>query len=198
MIIKTTFTEIQCLEVSQKGDLLIAVSKLGNKQHIYSLLDFELKHCIFLGNNGLRLMNITFNKKSKLLAMLPTDLNLSIFNLKQHENTLCECDDFDDEEVIINEEETQPVTKKESFFGSFFSKISKTIFNDYIDTFASMKVSPTNTNVGELLKFLLSFDSYSKGEMVLIENNGIVKRLKFDSKEGGTIELINIMKLAEK
>lgn len=126
MNIITTFSEIQALEISKKGDLLLSVSKFGNKIHIYSLDDFQLKFCLFLTSSEQKVLNSAFNQKSRFFTMLSyngEELNLSIFDLKHssREDQLCQCSDYDDEEInlISSVKENQ-----HSLFGNFMHKLS--------------------------------------------------------------------------
>ena len=121
----------------------MAFSKYGNKIHIYSLEDFQLKYCLFLANHELKITNLCFNNKSKLFSILSydgTDLNLNLFNLKlsSSEDHLCQCDDHDDDVIkkIAHQEEVHH-SNFSSFFGigSLVSKITvnkntnKNLFN---------------------------------------------------------------------
>ena len=106
----------------------MAFSKYGNKIHIYSLEDFQLKFCLFLTNHELKIMNACFNNKSKFVATLTyngTGLNLNLFDLKNSdtEDHLCQCDDHDDSEVK-HISSLNDVHKTYSFFGNFVSKLS--------------------------------------------------------------------------
>jgi hypothetical protein len=110
----------------------MAFSKLGNKIHIYSLEDFQLKYCLFLCSHELKVTNACFNFKSKLFATLSydgTDLNLNLFNLKilSSEDHLCQCDDHDDGNIKkIHETIAEANTGITSYFGigSLVSKIT--------------------------------------------------------------------------
>ncbi len=126
MMIITTFNEIHTREISRKGELIAVVSKFGNKLHIYSLNDFQLKYCMFLTNSEHKIFNLSFDKKSKLVSMLSfdgEDMILSIQDLKNSaaENQFCECDDHDDKGVkLISSQKKEAST----FFGSLVSKIT--------------------------------------------------------------------------
>lgn len=115
----------------------MAFSKLGNKIHIYSLEDFQLKYCLFLCSHELKITNSCFNFKSKMFACINydgTDLNLDLFNLKilNSEDHLCQCDDHDDDQIKkikdILTEKNKGVT---SYFGigNLVSKITVKNFN---------------------------------------------------------------------
>src|SRR5690242_15565628 len=106
----------------------MAFSKLGNKIHIYSLEDFQLKFCLFLTSSELIITNACFNDKSRFFSILSyngEDLNLNLFDLKHcdSEDHLCQCDDHDDEEVKLISS-LHEVQKTNSFFGSIVNKIS--------------------------------------------------------------------------
>lgn len=104
------------------------MSQYGNKIHIYSLIDFSLQYCIYLGQSELKLINVSFSIKSRFTALLiinNNSLRINIFDLKNlNENDhLCQCDDHNDEEVVRLD--GNQLTRQGSVFGSFFSKLSK-------------------------------------------------------------------------
>jgi hypothetical protein len=130
-MIITTFSEIQYIDISKKGDLMAAVSRYGNKIHIYSLNDFHLKFCLFLTLAEHKIFNLNFDSKSRFISMLSfdgLDLNLNLFDLKhsKSDNQLCQCDDYDDSQVKLISGEKK---ERNSFFGSLVNKISNVIFN---------------------------------------------------------------------
>ena len=100
-----------------QNNYIVVVSNEGNKVHAYSLIDFELKHCLFRGNSLTKTLNISFSKKGKFMAMISSRETLHIFSLeKDHEDQKCLCDN----ESENSEFETED--SKSGFFG-FFSKI---------------------------------------------------------------------------
>jgi hypothetical protein len=110
---------------------LIAFSKYGNKLHIYSLEDFQLKFCFFLINAELNILNVSLSIKNRFLFFVSfngKDLNLNALDLKNSdsEDHLCKCDDHDDENVrkILSSKQAQ----SSSFFGGLFNKISDVKF----------------------------------------------------------------------
>jgi hypothetical protein len=66
---------------------------LGNKIHIYSVADFELKLCIGGDEMPLnKLMNLSFSKKNKFIGFLFSDLTIQIYNLLNGEpQSYCIC-----------------------------------------------------------------------------------------------------------
>jgi len=125
MMIIMTFVDIQTLEISPKGDMLAVISRYGNKIHIYSLEDFKLKFCLFLTIAEHKILNLTFNNKSRFLSTLSfdgEDLVLNIYDVKNTNSELCECDDHLDSQIKL----ISNSGKKDSgsFFGRFVSKIT--------------------------------------------------------------------------
>jgi hypothetical protein len=96
--------------------MLLAISKHGNKMHIYSLNQYELKFCFYHGSEPYSFKNVLFDhRKSKYLSMLCENTNnLYMINLKRcDEYTVCQCDEYEDAEE----------SEDEGAFSSFFKKV---------------------------------------------------------------------------
>lgn len=173
MMIMTTFSEIQSVEISKKGDLLIISSRYGNKFHIYSLKDFQLKHCLFMTNEEQKIYNLTFNKKGRYIGIFSfngNDMNLNIFDLKQKSSRdsddefLCQCDDYNDNEVkLISSIKRE--NKSHSFFGNIVSKFGN-VFLKGRKSFASGKFSIKNRSSILTNHYLLEFHHIHKDCLV--------------------------------
>ena len=92
------------------------MSKYGNKIHIYSLTDYKLKHCIILGETEIKINSCIFDKKGKYLSILANNIDIFMLNISKDDNYLCQCEDFDDENIHL-------VASQQSYLSSFFSKI---------------------------------------------------------------------------
>jgi hypothetical protein len=102
----------------------MASSKYGNKIHIYTLADFQLRFCIYLGKNELDIINSRFDKKSKFLMILSGDLLIKMFNLKHSvDDYICECDEHDDDSIVLKGK-----TANSSFFGGILNKLSTVLY----------------------------------------------------------------------
>lgn len=98
----------------------MALSKHGNKLHIYSLLDIELKYCFYFGALDVRILDICFDKKSKYLALFNSALELNVINLKTSDDNLCQCDDH--EEDCSNEVGNES-PHRSGFFSDIFTSL---------------------------------------------------------------------------
>lgn len=70
------------------------MSSIYNQIHIFSVEDFQLKHCIGEDIQISKIMNVAFSKKNKFLSLLFDDLNIQIFNLtavKSNPKDICKC-----------------------------------------------------------------------------------------------------------
>ena len=88
----------------------------GNKIHIFSVEDFQLKHCLGENIQINRIMNFGFSKKNKFLSFFYDDLSIQIYNLinvNENNKTICTCQKDD---------------SKKSFLGSMFSSIKVDFF----------------------------------------------------------------------
>jgi hypothetical protein len=121
LLIITTFTDIQNIVMSQ-GELLYVSNKFGNKVHIYSINDYELKYCFYFGHTFFKAINIIFDNKNKYIALTSTNYGLFLINLKISDSTFCQCDDYED----LTEAEC--VERKSGFFGSLVSAIKVILF----------------------------------------------------------------------
>ncbi len=135
---------------------LIAFSKYGNKLHIYSLDDFQLKFCFFLINAELNILNVSMSIKNRFLFFLSfngKDLNLNALDLKNSdsEDHLCQCDEYDDENVKKMDSSKQ--NHSYSFFGGIFNKLSDVSF--YLD---SRQFSTKTSTVLQSVRFILRKD----------------------------------------
>jgi hypothetical protein len=131
--------------------MLIAISRHGNKMHIYSLNQYELKYCIYHGSDLFSFKNVIFDRiKSKYLCMICEQTgNLYLINLKKcDEYTVCQCDEY--EELPESEAE-------ESTFSSFF-KIVKVVLNKVRTKFLEMVL--LNLYIMVCLKLEIIFISY--------------------------------------
>ena len=91
------------------------MSILENKIHIFSVNDFQLKHCIVSEISSYNIISYCFSKKNKFLSILYDDYNMHLFNLtmdKGRENDICAC----------GEEEVKKKASS-SFLGGLFSSI---------------------------------------------------------------------------
>ena len=71
------------------------MSYIKNKIHIYSVDNFELKHCFGETIQMERLMNVAFSKKNRFLGFLFDDLTVNIYSLivdvEPKKGTVCKC-----------------------------------------------------------------------------------------------------------
>ncbi len=104
--------------------------------HIYSLTDYKLKHCVILGQTEIKINSCIFDKKGKYLSFLVNLSEIFILNIAKDDNYLCQCDDFNDQNVHL-------VASKKSIISSFFSKIKV-----YIMLYISM-LSMSNLKYGQ-------------------------------------------------
>ena len=170
MSINTNFNAIQTLELL--SDFIIVSSSCGNKIHLYSLKDFSLMYCLFLGNFAYELGNFSVDKKNKFLMLSTNNKYIKMFklkDLKENNEDICSCDDHDDDEVDHNPR------KSISFF------------------LQKMLVDTTQMHCryryDSKVENLAMFDPESDDKFNIIESNGEVKVVNFNRKKSGSAEL---------
>ena len=140
LLIITTFTDIQNIKLSD-NELLYVSNKYGNKVHIYSINDYELKYCFYFGHIYFKAINIVFNKKNKYLALTSMNYGILVVDLKHSDSTICQCDDYED----LTEEEC--VERKPGFFGALVSAIKNTIVGEDFPKYAYYQIKDINRHI---------------------------------------------------
>jgi len=189
----------------------VAFSKYGNKLHIYSLEDFNLKFCIYLLDHEQIILNTCINPKSRFISTLSydgTDIHVNLYDLKKinSEDRLCQCDDHDDSKIKLIS--VLPETKHHyySYFGSFVSKLANiNIFSGHKKPYSQIKLS-FNNYIHSLLSFYLTvpqacyfspfifnFHHFHKDELIIIQISGEAICLKFDKKEEGSLLIEKVL-----
>lgn len=173
MSINTNFTSIQSLEII--GEYVIASSSCGNKIHLYSVKDFSLMYCLFLGNFAYELGNFSFDNKYKFFMCSTNNKYIKLFKLKDIKDTnngdnICSCEEHDDEEVDKN-----PRKRSLSFF-------LQKMLDDSTQMHCRYRYDSKYDN-------LAMFDSKNNDKFSIIESNGDVKIINFNRKKSGSVEL---------
>jgi len=110
------------MNIQLKGDIICAASLYGNKIHLYSLKDYQLKHCFVFGEMEIQINSCIFDKKGKYLSFLVNKSEIFIINLDQDENDLCECEEFDDNNILL-------LANRKSIISGIFTTIKVFLYN---------------------------------------------------------------------
>lgn len=169
-IIQTNFTSITKIQTTPKGDLLIAVSKLGNKIHIYSLMDLTLKYCFYLGKAMISISNISLDDDQRFLSLICDSDELLLFKIKDNQGKyVCMCHDHKDSDV----------TSRRKSSNSFLSSFTK-FFTDESETY----LSHTLENIDAIrFYFFCAFQRKKKKEMIIVGEEGVLHKLKLNKRE---------------
>lgn len=91
-------------------------SKYGNKIHIYSLNDYQIKHCFIFGESELHINSCVFDIKGKYISFFVNLSEILMINIGKDDNYICQCKDFNDVNI-------QLISSRLSVISRFFSNI---------------------------------------------------------------------------
>jgi len=102
---------------------LVVVSEVGNKIHLYSLLDYQLKLCLWRGVLDAIILSICFSQNNQFMALVSNQYNLHIYNIPEETKDLrCNCKNVSELEKF-NREEIEEEIKNQSFFSNIFGQM---------------------------------------------------------------------------
>ena len=165
-VITTNFTTIKKIYLEGENKIIV-VNEIGNKIHIYETLNNDLLYCIYMGNQKLNVSNFSFDVKEKFMLCLCDIDEINIFQLKSNDNKKydCHCDEHPDNKINF---------RRKSFHDSFMGGYFNRIFND-------STVPYLYDSIHQYADFYAcTFDNKRKDEIILVNNNGIGFRYKFN------------------
>lgn len=145
-VVKSTFDQIQCLQISPTGNIVALVSPYGNKIHIYYTNSSRLKECLFIGNFGNNIDKIIFSIKKENYLLLVKNFWINknkneknkekkkkfvVYKLEKNfeENPKCVCCKYNDngEKIEKNDDKDKKNKNNDGGFFGFFRKNSKNL-----------------------------------------------------------------------
>ena len=148
---------------------LLVSSSFGNKVHLYKIETGELKYCLTLGNFPYEISGLHFDNKEKIISIITNNKYIKLYKLNKL-NLRCKCASHSDEKISMNQ--TRGMLDK------FKHKLGVGR-NDFLCRYKiNIKEFDMKDN-----KTLVFFDKNVNDVLFLVQNNKVIKRLKFDRKK---------------
>lgn len=168
--ISTIFNKMKTVKFV--GNYLVISNYYGNKVHLYSIKDWTLKYCFFLGYYSYELANLSFDLKEKYFMLSTNNKYIKIFKLKNSTETHCKCNSYKDEKIDVER-------KRKLYF--YWNKI-----------FGIISEMHCRFRYNSHVLSLASFDRTQKNRITLVESNGKLFVLLFNRKSRSEINAIQI------
>lgn len=168
--ISTGFNDIKTIKFVNR--YLIISNYYGNKVHLYSIRDWSLKYCFFLGYYSYVLSNISIDKTEKYFMLSTNNKYIKMFKLKNSTDTKCKCNLHKDEDIDVDR-------KRKLYF--YWNKI-----------FGVISEMHCRFRYNSEVLTLASFDYIQKDRITLIDSNGKLFVLLFNRKIRSEINAIQI------
>ena len=160
---------------------LIISSFYGNKVHLYDISKGIFKYCLFLGNFPYELSGIHLDNKEKIISVITNNKYIKLYKLNKL-NIICKCDLHNDENIAMEE--------KRGILDKFKHKLGIGR-NDFLCRY---KINYQEFDMKDTMT-LVFFDKKVNDAFYMIQNNKIVKKLKFDRKKNKDMVLLNATNL---
>ena len=160
---------------------LIISSFYGNKVHLYDISIGIFKYCLFLGNFPYELSGIHLDNKEKIISVITNNKYIKLYKLNKL-NIICKCDSHNDENIAMEE--------KRGILDKFKHKLGIGR-NDFLCRY---KINYKEFDMKDTMT-LVFFDKKVNDAFYMIQNNKIVKKLKFDRKKNKDMVLLNATNL---
>ena len=162
---------------------LLISSNIGNKLHIYNVHNFELLHCIFLGDFPYDLSGIRLNNDKTILSIITNNKYVKLFKLNQVSKK-CLCLSHDDTKVSF--------TKKRSLFDVIKHKINsgKTALWCKFKINYEEKDQMNNDSI-------VVFDENNNELMWVVQKNCTLKKFSFNPNQPKIMKLDKNLKISE-
>ena len=148
---------------------LLVSSSFGNKVHLYNIETGEFKYCLTLGNFPYEISGLHFDNKEKIISIITNNKYIKLYKLNKL-NLRCKCASHNDEKISMNQ--TRGMLDK------FKHKLGVGR-NDFLCRYKiNIKEFDMKDN-----KTLVFFDKNVNDVLFLVQNNKVIKRLKFDRKK---------------
>jgi hypothetical protein len=171
--------EMNSLEIKHfafVSSYLLTSSKFGNKVHLYDIETGSFKYCLVLGNFPYDISGLHLDNKEKILSIITNNKYIKFYKLKKL-NTKCKCPSHSDDKISMNE--------TRGMFDKFKHKLGVGR-NDFLCRYKiNIKEFDMKDN-----KTLIFFDKNVNDVVFLVQNNKVVKRLKFDRKKNKEMVLL--------
>ena len=148
---------------------LLVSSSFGNKVHLYNIETGEFKYCLTLGNFPYEISGLHFDNKEKIMSIITNNKYVKFYKLNKL-NVRCKCASHNDEKISMNQ--------TRGMFDKFKHKLGVGR-NDFLCRY---KINAKEFDMKDN-KTLIFFDKNVNDVFFLVQNNKVVKRLKFDRKK---------------
>ena len=148
---------------------LIVSSSYGNKVHLYNIDTCEFKYCLFLGNFPYEISGLHLDNKEKILSIITNNKYLKLYKLKKL-NTKCKCASHKDEKISMKE------------IRGMFDKFKHKLGVGRNDFLCRYKINTKEFDIKDN-KTLLFFEKNVNDIIFIVQNNKVIKRIKFDRKK---------------
>ena len=156
---------------------LIISSSYGNKVHLYDISKGMFKYCLFLGNFPYELSGIHLDNKEKIISVITNNKYIKLYKLNKL-SIICKCNSHNDANIAKEE--------KRGILDKFKHKLGIGR-NDFLCRY---KINYKDFDMKDNMT-LVFFDKKVNDVFYMIQNNKIVKKLKFDRKNNKDMILLN-------
>ena len=148
---------------------LIVSSTYGNKVHLYDVATGGLKYCLFLGNFPYDISGLHLDNKEKIISIITNNKYIKLYKLNKL-NTKCKCASHNDDKISMKE--------VRGMLDKFKHKLGVGR-NDFLCRY---KINAKEFDIKDN-KTLVFFDKNVFDVLFIIQENKVVKKIKFDRKK---------------
>ena len=167
--IKVEFNSTDIKYFEFVSSYLLVSSCYGNKVHLYDISTGKFKFCLFLGNFPYEISGLHLDNKEKIISIITNNKYIKLYKFNKLNNK-CKCASHDDEKISMEE------------IRGMFDKFKHKLGVGRNDFLCRYKINVKEFDIKDN-KTLVFFDKNVNDVLFIIQNNKVVKRIKFDRKK---------------
>ena len=159
------------------SSFLLVSSEYGNKVHLYDVATGEFRYCLFLGNFPYDISGLHFDNKEKIISIITNNKYIKLYKLNKL-NTKCKCSSHNDEKISMKE------------VRGAFDKFKHKLGIGRNNFLCRYKINIKQFDIKDNTTLVL-FDKNVNDVLFIIQENKVVKRIKFDRKKNKEMIVLN-------